>query len=389
MIDAGAQARAPFQSGALGIAALLLAGCQATPRVEPPTAPPPAETAAPRPDAPAPEQEKNRVAVLVPLSGDNAAIGRSIAQAATMALTDTKEETIRLSIYDTAGAGGAEAAARTALAEGNRLFLGPLRGENVRLVAPLADAADVPVLAFSNDEGVAGDGVYIMGFTPTQSIDRIVDYAASQGAEVYAGMSSTGVYGQRAIQAFLTAVDRSGGRVARLETYERSRADVERAARAIAGTEGVDMVLIADSGRIAQIAAPSLQLSGTLMGTELWAADQGLGRVAPMRGAVFAAVPDARFDQLVTRYRATYESAPYRLASLGYDATLLVVRLARDWQVGDDFPEARLVDRDGFAGVDGIFRFGSDGIAERALEVRRVTASGTEVVSPASTRFDD
>ncbi|WP_265563493.1 penicillin-binding protein activator [Sphingomicrobium arenosum] len=389
MIDRCAQARATSKLGGLALAALLLAGCQSTPPVETVAAPTTSE--APEPVTPEPviEEQKNRVAVLVPLTGDNAAIGLSIAQAASMALTDTKEESIELKIYDTAGAGGAAAAARTALADGNRLFLGPLRGENVGLVAPIADAADVPVLAFSNDEGVAGEGVYIMGFTPTQSIDRIVDYAAGQGADIFAGMSSTGVYGQRATQAFLNAVDRVGGRVARLETYERSRSSVEAAARAIGGTEGVDMILIADSGRIAQIAAPSLQLSGTLMGTELWAADSDLGTVAPMRGSIYAAVPDAQFNRLVTRYRSTYGNAPFRLASLGYDATLLVVRLARDWDAGEAFPEALLVDDGGFGGVDGIFRFGRDGIAERALEVRRVTATGSEIVSPASTRFED
>jgi hypothetical protein len=46
-----------------------------------------------------------------------------------------------------------------------------------------------------------------------------------------------------------------------------------------------------------------------------------------------------------------------------------------------------LTESDGFAGVDGIFRFGHDGVAERALEVREVTAAGTSVVSPAATVF--
>jgi hypothetical protein len=46
-----------------------------------------------------------------------------------------------------------------------------------------------------------------------------------------------------------------------------------------------------------------------------------------------------------------------------------------------------LTARDGFAGVDGAFRFGSDGVVERALEVRQVTAAGTAVVSPAAASF--
>lgn len=41
----------------------------------------------------------------------------------------------------------------------------------------------------------------------------------------------------------------------------------------------------------------------------------------------------------------------------------------------------------GFAGVDGILRFRSDGTNERGLAVLRVTSSGLQVVSPAPRRF--
>ncbi|MCM8557183.1 penicillin-binding protein activator [Sphingomicrobium sediminis] len=389
MKEAASQALSKFKWIAAGAAMLALGACESAPGGGVETAPPVVEDDTGGDDATAQPGVQNGVAVLVPLSGDNAAIGRSIANAASMALLDTEEESLKITIYDTAASGGAEVAVTQALAEGNKLILGPLRGENVTRIAPYARRADVPVIAFSNDESVAGNGVYIMGFTPTQSIRRSVDYAADQGADVFAGLAPNGVYGQRSVQVFLRAVEANGGRVARLETYDRRRSEVEAAARRVASVEDVDMVLIADSASIAEIAAPSLQLSGDLMGTELWASTENLGRVAGMRGAIFAAVPDAQFDRFVQRYRARYNSSPYRLSSLGYDSVLLAVRLARQWPAGGDFPARELTDDGGFGGVDGIFRFGSDGIAERALEVRRVTASGTEIVSPASTRFDD
>ena len=66
---------------------------------------------------------------------------------------------------------------------------------------------------------------------------------------------------------------------------------------------------------------------------------------------------------------------------------LLTVRIARDWRPGDEFPAARLGDRDGFAGLDGAFRFGRDGIAERALEVQEIRGGTTVTVSPAPQGF--
>jgi ABC-type branched-subunit amino acid transport system substrate-binding protein len=106
-----------------------------------------------------------------------------------------------------------------------------------------------------------------------------------------------------------------------------------------------------------------------------------------MAGAWFASVDDSVFKQFVTRYRARYGHTPYRLASLGYDAVLLTVRIAKDWKVGDRFPVDALADEGGFSGVDGAFRFSKGHIAERALAVHQLGPNGGTVVSPAPTGF--
>lgn len=373
----------------LGASALLLAGCQTGNRGgrEPP-----------RPDyVPpiidnVPDEARNRVALLVPLSGDDGMVGQSIANAANLALLDSGDKTLRLTIYDTAS-GGAVAATTKALAEGSRLILGPLLAEDVRAAAPVARRARVPVIAFSNDAAVAGDGVYILGMVPDQSIDRVVRHARGAGASRFAALVPSGLYGQRAAQAMLGAVQRSGGRVTSLQTFNRSTQAVRTAVRALNAKGGYDAVLIGDSGRFSAIAAPLLKqgpsATARILGTELWGSERTLGATPSLRGAWYATTPNLRFDQLVGRYRARYGKTPYRIASLGYDAVLLTVRNARRWPLGGAFPARQLTDRDGFAGVDGIFRFGGDGVATRALEVRQVTASGTTTVSPAAKTFGD
>ena len=361
----------------LGCAALVLAGCQARGPRRPAPYIPPGEL---------PSGTKHQVALVVPLTGEDGPIGTSISNAARLALLDTGNQSIDLRIYDSAQ-GGAAVAANRAIADGNRLILGPLLAEEVRAAAPVARQADVPIIAFSNDEGVAGDGVFILGFTPQQSIDRVVRLARSRGATRFGALIPNGLYGQRAAQAFLASVRASGGSMVGLQNFNRSAAGVRTAANALNAKGTVDAVLIADSGRIAALAAPSLRAGSRLLGTELWASERNLGQTARLRGAWYAAAPEARFDQLVTRYRARYGKIPYRLGSLGYDSVLLTVRAARNWPVGRPFPARTLLDRDGFAGVDGIFRFGRDGVAERSLEVRQVTASGTTPVSPAAASF--
>ena len=63
------------------------------------------------------------------------------------------------------------------------------------------------------------------------------------------------------------------------------------------------------------------------------------------------------------------------------------MRSSRNWPAGRPFPARELLDKDGFSGVDGNFRFGRNGIAERLFEVRQVSATGTTVVSPAARAF--
>lgn len=370
------------RSALLAIAGLSLglASCQMGPRG--PVGPGPIEP------MPVPVgQQFNEVAVIVPLTGNDGPVGTSIANAAKLALSDTGEQSIRIMVYDSNRPGGAAAAAQQAITDGSRLILGPLLAEDVRAAGPIARRAGVPVIAFSNDEGVAGNGVYIMGFTPDQSIGRVVAHARRQGSASFGALVPTGLYGQRAAQALLGAVQKSGGRVAAIETYDRSQASLAAAARRLNAKGPIDAVLIGDSSRLAATAAPLLKVGPRRLGTELWGTDRTIARNASLRGAWFAAAPDVQFDKLVVRYRARYGRTPYRLASLGYDSVLLAVRSAKDWPIGRPFPARSLVDREGFAGVDGNFRFARDGIAERLLEVRQVTATGTRVISPAATAF--
>ena len=369
----------------------LVAGCTVVPKGPPKTVDAPPVVTAPdvvTPSLPT-DTERNRVALLAPLTGPNAGVGTSIANAANMAVLDTGGARIRVTMYDTAT--GAAAAAQRALAEGNRLILGPLLADDVRAVAPIARAAKVPVISFSNDTGVAGSGTFVMGYTPVQSVERVVDYARSKGLSKFAGLVPTGLYGQRASTAFIRAVEAGGGQVVSLQTFDRSGGSISAAITRISQASAYEAILIADSGRTAIQAVPIIRAKGgasaKVLGTELWNTEGALAASPALRGAWFASVSDGLYNQLASKYRVRFGKSPYRLASLGYDAVLLVTRIAGDWRPGSAFPAGRLTDPGGFTGIDGAFRFGRDGIVERALEVQQAGIAGTTVVSPAPRGF--
>lgn len=362
-----------------------LAACKTVP-TGPNTPPPPPE----RPTSNLPtDTQRHRVALIVPLSGPNGAIGQSIANGATMALLDTNADNLRITTYDSAA--GVPAAAHKAIADGNKLILGPLMGDDTPLVANVARGARVPVISFSNDTSVAGGNVYIMGNVPEQSIERTIRYARAQGAGRFAALIPAGEYGERVSGAVLSAVRSSGGTMAAMENYERSVPALSAAVRRLNARGPFDAVLIADGGRMALQAAPLLKPRGTgprLLGTELWSGEAGIASAPALRGAWFSAVSDTRYRQFAESYRGRFGNPPYRLATLGYDAVLLTLRIARDWRPGAPLPTGKLTDSGGFLGLDGAFRF-DRGVIERAFEVREVRAGGVTVVSPAPAKFQD
>ncbi len=334
---------------------------------------------------------RHRVALLVPMTGTNAGVGQSIANATTLALLDTKTDRVRITTYDTAL--GAAAAVNKALADGNRLILGPLLAEDARIIGPIAARANVPVVSFSNDASIAGSGVYVLGYNTAQSIDRVVDYAKDKGLTRFGALVPRGVYGERAGNAMLRAVEQAGGTVVSMQTFDRSPASITAAVKKLQASSSYDALLIADSGRVALQVAPIVRKNGgataRLLGTELWNTDTALAASPVLRGALFASVSDSLYRQLASKYRARYGSAPFRLSSLGYDSVLLTVRIAQDWKPGSPFPAARLRDAGGFSGIDGAFRFNRAGVAERALEVGEVGAGAITVIDPAPRGFGE
>ena len=379
-------------------AAMFLASCASGPRVipeanKPPVIEVPRERPVEKPITAALPQdiERHRVALLVPLSGPNAGVGKSLANATQLAILDTNTDAIRITTYDTAGPGGAANAAKQAIADGNKLILGPLLAEEAREVGPIARAANVPVLSFSNDASAAGDGVYLLGFSPSQSIERVVNYAKQNGITQFAGLIPTGLYGERASTAFVTAVRNAGGTITVMETYDGRPGSMTSAITKI-GRSPFQAILIAGGSNGAVTAVPIIRRgtsgkTARILGPELWNSDSGIGSNVSLNGAWFASVPNGYYRTYAVKYRTRFGAAPYRLSTLGYDAVLLTVRISRDWKPGTDFPERRLTDRDGFAGLDGAFRFGRDGVAERALEVQEVGAGSTKTVSPAPPNF--
>jgi hypothetical protein len=164
----------------------------------------------------------------------------------------------------------------------------------------------------------------------------------------------------------------------------------ERVARAYGGGN-YQALLLPEGGSELKSIAPLLPYYDVdprdvkFLGTGLWD-DPTLAREPPLNGAWYPAPPPEGHEQFLTRYRRAYGTTPPRIASLGYDAVSLAIALSSLPESERFTPEA-LTNPDGFAGVDGIFRFMPDGGTERGLAVLEIRPGGAVVVDPAPTSF--
>ena len=336
-----------------------------------------------------------RVALLLPLSGQgNAGVAaQSMKNAAEMAIAEFKNPDIQLLVKDTGGTPqGAQAVTQQALNEGAQIIVGPLFAQSVSAAGQLARPRGVPVIAFSTDTNVAARGVYLLSFLPESDVHRIVDYAVSRGKRSFAALVPENAYGAVIEAAFQQAVARRGGRVVALERYPLSPPSFQEPARRLAqGASRADTIFIPDNADnvpqvVNALAAAGVNLKRVqLLGTGLWDEPRIFSNTA-LAGAWYAAPDPAGFRSFSQRYRGRYGQDPVRTATLSYDAVALVAALSRS-QGPAAFSEQMLTNSSGFAGIDGVFRFRSDGTNQRALAVLRVTPNGGQVISPASKTF--
>jgi branched-chain amino acid transport system substrate-binding protein len=343
----------------------------------------------------APSQVPIRVGIILPFSSSVAgtrALAASMLKAAEMAMFDSGNHDILLMTADEGNGGAAAAnAANQLLAQGAEVIVGPLFGPSVAAVAPIARDRAVPVLAFSTEKSVAGNGAYLLSFLPQGEVRRVVSYAAANGHHQFAAMLPDSAYGEVTGSAFNDAVSASHGSVVDVEHFAANAGDVAAPSDAVVKS-GADAVLIAQGGVMLRNLAPTLSFHGAsrdkvkLLGTGLWADDASLEKESSLEGSWYAAPAPNADEQFVTKYRAAFGTAPASLASLAYDAVSLVALLSPGTPY-HRFTQAALLDPNGFAGVNGIFRFRADGTSERGLAVMEITPTGPVVVSPAPTTF--
>ena len=348
-----------------------------------------------------------KVALLIPMSGDSAALGKSLLDAAVLAIYDkynglsSREITARVELLPkdtTDSIEGAEKAAQDAIQEGATLILGPLLSKQVGAVSSIAKHKNIPIITFSNNITVAGDGVFLFGFIPEQQVIRIVQYSLTHKILNIAALVPSNPYGAAIVKQLSTEARKNGTRIHPIEYYTEDLSaldtNVGRLARFLQDdpSSGKSLFIAEGSDKLKTL-TNTLAANGItsttvqFLGTGLWD-DPEITKWSNVQSGWFASSPPEKYRAFEKHFTATYGYKPERRASLSYDAVALATTLALSYN-GKNFTKEMIVDPVGFNGpANGIFRFHEDGTIERALSILMVTPAGFKTVDPAPETFN-
>jgi ABC-type branched-subunit amino acid transport system substrate-binding protein len=385
------------------LAMIALTGCETKPipTARAPSGPAIAAAPPPEPIAPtavAPQvtpSGKPKIALLLPLTGRARDIGHALQDAAELALFDGAGKDIALVPIDTGDTPeGAVQATERAIREGANLILGPLFSASAAVAGPVAKQANLEMISFSNDEGTAQPGLYVMGLAVDSQVRRVVDYAQRKGVKRFVALAPSTAYGGQAMQALRDAAQRANINVGASETVPAAGdtdAPVKRVLAAI-GADGSTTALFVPIGA-PRISAVASSLSETdaasrkvqLIGTGVWDV-ANIGGDKALVGAWFAAPDPARRAAFERKYQGVHGKVPPRIATLAYDAVMLAAQLAK-LKAGGDFSAGAITDGGGYNGLDGRYRFRTDGRVERSLAILEIEGDRLKVVDPAPSGF--
>ena len=372
------------------------------------------------------------IAVLLPTSGPNANIGKSIRPAIEAAAMQFAPSDTRFDFYDT-GSGDVSQTIRSAVASNPAVIIGPVFAQNAKILRDIKPA-DTPALAFTSDISALGDGVFSMSLIPTNTIEATIQEMRERGGRQFiiiapnnasgqtmagAAKAITGTYNIKNVGVFYynerdTESIKSTAMAATMYTARNAantrakeilsdilnheklswaeRSNINKQLENINRTDTLgelpyDSVLFLGTGDDTKSMVSFLRYYGLgtrdaqFYGTPMWEEGDIASDIA-MTGAVFATMPDIPHE-----FSSIYENAtgthPTRMAAIGYDATIFAIGAIRSKNNIAPY----VMNQSGYIGINGLFRMRPSGTNERALQIVRLNGDGTTTITrtPATT----
>jgi ABC-type branched-subunit amino acid transport system substrate-binding protein len=373
-------------------------------------------------------KEEIKIAVMLPLSGSHAKLGKAMFEAMELALFDQANSRIVLVPFDTkANEFEAISAMDEIIANDIRVVVGPVFSKVIKAIAPIAKMNNITIISFSNDLSLAEDGVLLMSVDYRDKVSHLLNYSFKQGINYYAVIAPGNQYGADVVKEVRKIVDLNKGLVMKSEFYlssDKLPTNVKRALRALkeiptdeegnplfaARVKGKEveldefgnkkyrdiakfkraLIVVAEDKALSQIASilsytDIMEQNIKLLSVRAFD-PANITNKAILKDMLYVDVANDNQEVFNAHFQKIYNHEPLRIASLAYDALSTVITVA-SFSEDPDFSQISFKQKNGFAGVNGVFRFRESGVSERLLNVMELSNEVPKIVSEAPLNF--
>lgn len=324
-----------------------------------------------------------KIAFVAPLSGKDAKVGRSLLDAAQMALHDNKIGGITLYPVDSQSRNSVN----TIRDKDIHIVVGPLFADDTMMIYNMVSSSGVPVFSFSNDASLGGkDGLYLLGISVADQINSVVSFARSNGYRKIFTVTPQNRYGD-----MVKSTAKNVGGVEVVEAYEYNERDnvvgfssiatnIHSQAGGEGGAKHAVLFPASDSKLIAfakalELSAENEEIEMPILGSIQWDEPRIYRSYSNLlRGSYFPSVEHRSIEQFQQKFSRNFGYSPSVIAALGYDAISIISQTIESIRANNaNYISDGAIQGQTFSNtITGITSVNADGTMHRKLTVRRI-----------------
>ena len=366
---------------------------------------------------------KIQIALLLPFSGKNKELGWSIFNASSLSLFENDlENKIELVLFDSKDSPQDSQKAFKEIVDKNiKVVIGPIFTSTITAIEKMARDNEITVISLSNNHELLNKtnnrgGVFVAGILLESQIDKIVNYAMDRGKLNFAIIAPNNQFGKYTTDYLKKFVRARDGNFITSEFYEANNNDIDRAAEKIVSSFGVptksknrdtaylsdydriypQIILIPEAGKPLSKVVKSInkfnkdERDFQIIGTSQWDDASTLNDIN-LLGSWFSAPEGDKFRIFEKNYYRYFGKFPPRISSIAYDSVWAISKIAQNKTnlklTFSDFIDYNKNVKNGFDGIDGVFRFLPNGAVQRNLAILQVGNGKFETIDSPLEKF--
>lgn len=352
------------------------------------------------------KDNKIKIALLLPIgSKDNnlSKLGKSLRDAAFLAKEDLANNLLEIRTYDTYGnTRKGILAYNLALEEKNEIIIGPYLSTVTKEISNQIPFNSVNILSLSDDPTIVGRKIFILGDTVVNRANNLIQYAINNKKYRFALIGPVKDDNNKILSLISNKILMNRGTITFSSYYSNDVSAISDLAQDIKNRiiqTNTDVIIFTGEPdkRMSHLAAELADITVNkkdkgiqIMGLTHWENSASILSEPALQKAWFT-MPDQRFRSFYeNKFIKKFGYIPHPKSNLAYDAvaSLGVIHKNFNNNKNDYFDKFNgLFNRNGFIGIDGIFRFNNDRIAEKELSIIQLISGKPNMLKQAKSQF--